>query len=109
MVARLLFEKLGYKPDFVENGKEALEAVESRIYDVVFMDVQMPVMDGLTATRELCSRQVKGQRPRIVGMSANVMLEDRQAGELAGMEDYVVKPVTPAELTRALKLCVRRK
>ena len=107
-VAQLLFAKLGYQPDMVANGQEAIDAVERQIYDVVFMDVQMPVMDGLRATREICRLQERGQRPRIVGMSANVMEEDRRNAALAGMDDYVPKPVPIDQLVAALRRCTRR-
>ena len=107
-VAQLLFAKLGYQPDMVANGQEAIAAVERQVYDVVFMDVQMPVMDGLRATREICRLQARGQRPRIVGMSANVMEEDRRNAALAGMDDYVPKPVPIDRLVAALRRCTRR-
>ncbi|MEK6806409.1 MAG: response regulator [Pseudomonadota bacterium] len=107
-VAQLLFNRMGYKPDFVANGQEAVAAVERLAYDVVFMDVQMPVMDGLEATRTLCKRFPPDRRPRIVGMTANAMAEDRHEGERAGMQDYVVKPVTAEALVAALKRCVQR-
>ena len=108
-VAQLMFERLGYKPDFAGDGGEALAAIERRPYDVVFMDVQMPVMDGLETTRALCQRWPPGRRPRIVGMSANAMAEDVKLGELAGMDDYVPKPVTAQALVAALLRCSRMK
>ncbi len=106
-VARLLFQKMGYQPDFVANGAEAVAAVERQTYDVLFMDVQMPVLDGLQATRAICDRQ-GAARPRIVGMSASVMAEDRQAAADAGMDDYVSKPVPAQTLVKVLKSCERR-
>ncbi|RYZ65769.1 MAG: response regulator, partial [Proteobacteria bacterium] len=109
-LAKMLFEKMGYDPDFVSDGNEALEAVERQRYDVVFMDVLMPVMDGLDATRELVRRsELPGarQRPRIVGMSANAMTGDRRTAEIAGMDDYVPKPVSVDLLVAALKRCER--
>jgi CheY-like chemotaxis protein len=102
-VARLLLTRMGYHPDFAANGEEALQSVERQTYDVVLMDVQMPVMDGLVATRELRRRFAAGRLPRIVGMTANAMIEDRRAGEAAGMDDYIVKPVSPAALVAALR------
>jgi CheY-like chemotaxis protein len=105
-LARMLFSRMGYSPDFVGNGKEALEAVARQTYDVVFMDVLMPVMDGLEATRALVA--AGSNRPRIVGMSANAMTEDRRTAELAGMDDYVPKPVPVETLVAALARCARR-
>ncbi len=106
-VAQLLLDRLGYQPDFAANGEEALQAAERQPYDVIFMDVQMPVMDGLTATRELRRRFGPGRRPRIVALTANAMQDDRREAEAAGMDDYVAKPVTPEALVAALRRTVR--
>ena len=100
-VATLLLERLGYRPDVVGNGEEALEAVASRPYDVVLMDVQMPVMDGLEATRRVRALPAVRQ-PRIVAMTANAMAEDREACLAAGMDDYLAKPVRREDLASAL-------
>jgi PAS domain S-box-containing protein len=107
-VARLLLERMGYGPDFAANGMEALNSVARQVYDVVLMDMQMPVMDGLTATRELCRRYPANSRPRIVGMTANATEEDRLNCLRAGMDDYLAKPVRPAELAAALRISPRR-
>ncbi len=106
-VARLLFRRMAYEPDMVANGEEALMAVQRQPYDVVFMDVQMPVMDGIEATRLLCERHPPGQRPRIIGMTANVMDQDRQAALHSGMDDYLTKPIAIDALVNALSNCVR--
>jgi CheY-like chemotaxis protein len=82
--------------------------VARQAYDVVFMDVQMPVMDGLTATRELCRRYPLDTRPRIIGMTANATEEDRRDCIRAGMDDYLAKPVRPQELAAALRASPRR-
>ncbi len=71
-------------------------------YDVVLMDVQMPEMDGLEASRRICARWPEASRPRIIAMTANAMIEDREACLAAGMDDYVAKPVRPEELAEAL-------
>ncbi len=107
-LAKMLFGKMGYAPDFVSDGKQAVEAVLRQVYDVVFMDVLMPEMDGLQATRELLRRKPGADRPRIVGMSANAMAEDRRAAESAGMDDYVPKPVPVETLIAALRRCIRK-
>ena len=102
-VALLMLEKLGYRADVAWNGLEALEALERQAYDVVLMDVQMPELDGLDATRRICERWPAGERPRIVAMTANAMQDDRDACFAAGMDDYVAKPIRPEALRRALE------
>ncbi len=101
-LALLLLEKLGYGADVAANGLEALEALERQEYDVVLMDVQMPELDGLEATRRIRARWPAGAGPRIIAMTANAMLEDREACFAAGMDDYVAKPIRPEELAEAL-------
>jgi signal transduction histidine kinase/CheY-like chemotaxis protein len=101
-VALHILGKLGYRADVASNGLEALEALERQPYDVVLMDVQMPEMDGLEASRRICERWPAETRPRIIAMTANAMLEDREACLAAGMDDYVAKPVRPEELADAL-------
>ncbi len=105
-VAGAMLGKLGYKPDFVSDGAEAVAAVMRQPYDAVFMDVQMPEMDGLDATREIIKRFGEHPRPRIIAMTAVATAEDRAACIHAGMDDYVSKPVTPARLVEALGRCV---
>jgi PAS domain S-box-containing protein len=102
-VALLLLERLGYHADVAWNGLEALEALERQPYDVVLMDVQMPELDGLDASRRICERWPLGSRPRIIAMTANAMLEDREACFAAGMDDYVAKPIRPDVLAEALR------
>jgi signal transduction histidine kinase/DNA-binding response OmpR family regulator len=101
-VARKLLERLGHMPDIAGNGREAIERLEREPYDVILMDVQMPKMDGLDASREICARWPAGQRPRIVAMTAEAMEGDREKCLAAGMEDYLVKPVTLDQLSAAL-------
>ena len=101
-VAGLLLERLGYRYDVVGNGQEALEALHDRPYDVVLMDMQMPVMDGLEATRRLRAELPSQRQPRVVAMTANVLAEDREACLNAGMDDYLAKPVRREELAAAL-------
>ena len=107
-VATLMLSRLGYQCDIAGNGREALQALERQPYDLVLMDIQMPELDGLAATREICRRWAAGERPRIVAMTANASPEDRQACLDAGMDDYISKPVTPASLTEALKRAIAR-
>jgi PAS domain S-box-containing protein len=102
-VALRLLEQLGYHADVAENGREAIDALERQPYDVVLMDVQMPEIDGLDATRQICERWPEESRPHIVAMTANALPEDREACFAAGMNDYVAKPIRAAELVAALK------
>ncbi|MBL9101233.1 MAG: response regulator [Myxococcales bacterium] len=104
-VAASLLQQLGYSADFAANGVEAVDATLRQAYDVVFMDVQMPVMDGLAATREILLRRAGGSRPRIVAMTAHAMPRLRQACMEAGMDDYVAKPIRTEDLARALAAC----
>jgi PAS domain S-box-containing protein len=101
-LALKLLEQLGYVPDVAANGLEAVEAVEATPYDVVLMDVQMPELDGLEATRRIRASRLPHQQPRIVAMTANAMAGDREACLAAGMDDYVSKPIRPPELAAAL-------
>ncbi|MEO0532567.1 MAG: PAS domain S-box protein [Cyanobacteria bacterium P01_A01_bin.123] len=100
-----LIERLGYRADIVANGLEALEALHRQPYDVVLMDVQMPEMDGLSATRRI--RQVFSPReqPRIIAMTANATQVDRQACLTAGMDEYMAKPVRLSRLEQVLSEC----
>jgi PAS domain S-box-containing protein len=102
-VALRLLEQLGYRADVAANGREAIEALEQQPYDVVLMDVQMPELDGLDATRQICERWPEESRPHIVAMTANALPEDREACFAAGMNDYVAKPIRTEELVAALK------
>ncbi len=101
-VALLVLKQLGLKADIANNGLEALTAVQENTYDVVFMDMQMPEMDGLTATRAIREQDLERQ-PWIIAMTANAMEEDQKACFDAGMNDYVSKPVRPQKLSDALQ------
>ncbi|WP_299041795.1 response regulator [uncultured Thermosynechococcus sp.] len=107
MVALRILEKLGYRGDVAANGLEVLEAVQRQPYDVILMDMQMPEMDGVTATREVIDlfQRLNQPRPRIIAMTANAMESDRQLCLRAGMDDYISKPVRVEELVRALQQC----
>jgi len=97
----LLLRKLGYRADIVGNGAEVLEAFERQPYDVVLMDVLMPEMDGLTASRRL-REDLDGAQPYIVGVTANALQGDREACLQAGMDDYITKPIKLEQLVDAL-------
>ena len=101
-----LLEGLGQTADTAENGREAVEAVEKRRYDVVLMDVQMPEMDGLEASRRICARWPREQRPRLIALTANALEGDREACLEAGMDDYLSKPIRRPALAEALARAV---
>lgn len=96
-----VLDRLGYHADIVSNGKEVLDSVATGVYDLVFMDVQMPEMDGLEATRQI---RTSGQRqPVIVAMTANAMSGDRDECIQAGMDDYICKPLNLDELAALMQ------
>ncbi len=101
--AVLLLKKLGYQADVVSNGAEVLQALHSQSYDVVFMDVEMPEMDGLTATRQICEQWAAGERPRIIALTAYARRGDREQCLAAGMDDYMTKPIELPKLLQALQ------
>ena len=102
-VASLMLQRLGYRADVASNGREAVEAVARRGYDLILMDVQMPEMDGLQATRAICARYPEAERPRIVAMTANASVSDRDACMASGMSDFLTKPVRVDDLLKALR------
>jgi CheY-like chemotaxis protein len=102
-VALLMLQRLGYRADVAANGREALSAITRQRYDLVLMDVQMPEMDGLQATRLICNRFVADARPRIVAMTANASTQDREQCLDSGMDDFLAKPVRAADLRKVLE------
>jgi CheY-like chemotaxis protein len=101
-LALRLLQQMGYRADVAGNGIEAIECVERQRYDAVLMDVQMPEMDGLEASRRITTTWPPGERPHIIAMTANAMQGDREACLAAGMDDYVVKPIRVEALVEAL-------
>jgi CheY-like chemotaxis protein len=100
-LALRLLDQMGYRADIASNGLEAIESIERQTYDVILMDVQMPEMDGLDATRRI-RRLVKVTQPHIIAMTANAMEGDREMCLAAGMDDYISKPIRVPDLVKAL-------
>ena len=101
-VAKAILQKRGHFVDIVENGQLAVEAVLSKPYDLVLMDIQMPVMDGHEATRRIRERERFASLP-IVALTAHAFAEERERCEASGMDDFLAKPMKPAELFDILK------
>jgi CheY-like chemotaxis protein len=101
-LALRLLDRMGYRADVAGNGLEAIAAIEGSNYDVVLMDIQMPELDGLEATRRIRRRWPGDDGPRIVAMTANAMDGDREACLAAGMDDYISKPIAPEALQASL-------
>lgn len=107
-VAQHIFQRMGYRADVAANGLEVLAAIAQQTYDLIFMDMQMPEMDGLEATNQIYQRLQSGDlaiRPKIVAMTANAMQGDREICLNAGMDDYISKPINNADLVRVLQEC----
>jgi CheY-like chemotaxis protein len=98
-----LLERMGYRADVVANGLEVLEALQRQSYDVILMDVQMPEMDGLEASRVIHEDWPIEDRPHIVALTANAMQGDREECMAAGMDDYLTKPIQIKALQEALE------
>jgi signal transduction histidine kinase/DNA-binding response OmpR family regulator len=101
-LALRLLGQMGYRADLAANGLEAIAAITRQIYDVILMDVQMPELDGLDATRRIRGLQLAAGQPRIIAMTANAMQGDRETCLAAGMDDYIAKPIKVEELIGAL-------
>jgi CheY-like chemotaxis protein len=98
-VAIQMLQRLGYRADVVANGLEAIASAQRQRYDIILMDMQMPEMSGLEATRKLRELWPSGpQRPWIIAITANAMAEDREQCLAAGMDDYISKPIKLEEL-----------
>jgi signal transduction histidine kinase/HPt (histidine-containing phosphotransfer) domain-containing protein len=98
-----VLHKLGYRADVANNGAEVIKALEQKAYDVLFLDVQMPEMDGLECARQITQRWTRDRRPIIVAMTGNALMGDREKCLAAGMDDYISKPVRIADLQTTLE------
>jgi PAS domain S-box-containing protein len=101
-VATQTLDRMGYRIDVVSDGLEVLDALKRQRYDVVLLDVQMPVMDGLETAEEICRQWSDDDRPRLIALTANAMQGDREACLRSGMDDYISKPIQVEELVKAL-------
>ena len=97
-----MLRRLGYSADIAENGLEAVHAFDDQDYDLVFMDVMMPELDGLEATRRIRETLPRKRQPYIVALTANAMKGDREKCLDAGMDEYLSKPVKPEKLEWAI-------
>jgi len=107
LTAKLMLEKLGMRVSVAHDGLQALDILEHSEFDVVFMDIQMPVMDGLTATRTIREKERESPgrtRQPIIAMTAYAMKGDREMCLRAGMDEYVTKPLDKKALLKATKL-----
>ena len=104
-VALGMLQRLGYRADVTANGLEAVAALRRQPYDVVLMDVQMPEMDGVTATQRIRENGAPEQQPRIIAVTAHALKEDRELYLSQGMDDYISKPIRMKELVQALNRC----
>ncbi len=102
-IVMAMLKRLGYRSDLAVNGKEALEALENQRYDVILMDIQMPVMDGLQATEAIRARWPPAEQPYIIAITAYAHLYSVEMCLKAGMNDYVIKPFNMQELNNAIK------
>jgi len=101
-LALLMLGRLGYSADVAANGAEALDAVRQNVYDLVLMDIQMPELDGIEATRRIRA-ELGTEGPRIAAMTAHALPGDREACLESGMDDYLVKPIGISDLVAALE------
>jgi len=104
-VAKGILKRLGFQCDIVENGQKALDILKEKVYDLVFMDIQMPVMDGLTASKAIRNQNTPVRRHDvpIVAMTAHAMLDSRQKCLDAGMDDFISKPIDPTEVLSVIE------
>ena len=102
-VALRFLERMGYNADAVGNGLEAVNAFQHRDYDLVLMDLQMPEMDGLEASRRIRRTLPADRQPKIIALTANAMQGDREICLDAGMDDYISKPVKMHEIVAAIR------
>jgi len=101
-LARRILEKLGCRVDLAVNGADGVQMQAAGCYDVVFMDCQMPVMDGYEAARRICAQTPPDARPPIIAVTANTLPTDRARCFAVGMDDFIAKPFSPNDFMEAL-------
>ena len=104
-VAIMLLSRMGYRADAVTNGQEAVEALQRQPYDVVLMDIQMPILDGVEATIQIRRMLPDAQQPYIIAMTAHTLGDVRDRYQAAGMDECIGKPFRPEDLVAALGRC----
>ncbi len=102
-VGQSYLQRMGYRAELASNGREVLQALDQHSFDIVILDVQMPVLNGYEAAKEICNRYPVETRPRMIAVTGNAMSGDREKCLEAGMDDYIAKPIRPKELEAALK------
>lgn len=105
MVAVAILERLGYTADVVDNGAQAVEATQKKPYQLILMDICMPEMDGLDATRQIRNTTGSPIQPWIVAVTAHAILGDKEKCLAAGMNDYVTKPISVKTIAAAIDRC----
>ncbi len=104
-LAKLMLECLGHSVDLVKNGREAVCAVESNVYDIIFMDLHMPVMNGLEATRAIRSMDYPKNCTKIIGFTGDETFANREMYMSAGIDDIIFKPINLDMLSNSLERC----
>ncbi|MDX2080774.1 MAG: PAS domain S-box protein [Terrimicrobiaceae bacterium] len=104
----LFLERLGYEPRMVSNGRQVLDLLDTDAFDLILLDIQMPVMDGLLTAREICRLFPKGERPQLVAITANAMESDRDLAMTAGMDGFLTKPIRSHALAAELQAAFQR-
>ncbi len=107
-LAKTLLERLGHRPTLAENGVQAVQATQQASFALILMDLQMPEMDGLEATRRIRAQAGPNQHIPIIAVTANAMQSDRIACQEAGMDDFLAKPFTREQFTQCLERHIRR-
>lgn len=102
-VALQSLKKFGYDADLADNGQQALEALKHKRYDIVLMDIRMPVMDGLEATRAIRKSGLPLCRIPVVALTACAFKKDRERCRMAGMNDFLAKPLDPQQMHEIIK------
>jgi signal transduction histidine kinase/CheY-like chemotaxis protein len=107
-VARLMLGTLGYEKEIVENGKEVIEALSKKHYDLLFLDIQMPEMDGYETTEAIIKNWLPAERPYIIAVTAFALRGDRKKALEAGMDDYLSKPITLDPVCEKIKIAYKK-